>query len=64
MTSHDELLTIPQMAERFKISKRKAYELKHRTGFPFYNVGQRQTRVIWSEVEKWMRDNCLKGEMK
>ncbi|MGO4787005.1 helix-turn-helix transcriptional regulator [Paenibacillus sp. 2KB_20] len=60
MSNHEELLTIPQLADRLKISKRKAYELKHRTGFPSYNVGQRQTRVIWSEVDRWMRANCLK----
>lgn len=57
MPSQEELLTIPQLADRLKISKRKAYELRHRKGFPFYNFGVRQIRVLWSDVEKWMK-NC------
>lgn len=54
----EDLLTIPQLAERLQISTRKAYELKHQKGFPFYNFGTRQTRVVWSEVSAWIESNC------
>jgi len=53
------LLTIPQMAERMQISARKAYELKQRPGFPFYNLGQRQTRVVWDEVQAWVKRESI-----
>ncbi|MEV2909758.1 helix-turn-helix domain-containing protein [Paenibacillus larvae] len=49
------LLTIPQLAKRLRISKRKAYELRHQAGFPFYNLGERQIRVVWSEVLEWIK---------
>jgi len=57
-----DLITIPEMAKRLQISKRKAYELKQRTGFPFYNFGERQTRVVWSEVVGWIQKNCNKED--
>lgn len=56
-TPNNEMLTIPQMADRLQISLRKAYELRSRKDFPSYNLGERQIRVRWSEVLKW-----LKGE--
>lgn len=59
---NEELITIPEMAERLKISRVYAYELKRRAGFPFYNFGVRQTRVLWSEVSKWVEENCKFSE--
>ncbi|KGE16650.1 helix-turn-helix transcriptional regulator [Paenibacillus wynnii] len=52
---HGDLMTIPQMAERMQISERKAYEMRKQTGFPSYNFGERQIRVIWSEVMQWAK---------
>ncbi|WP_139209685.1 AlpA family transcriptional regulator [Paenibacillus sp. NFR01] len=51
---NEELITIPQMADRLQISRRKAYELKNKPGFPFYNLGERQMRVAWHEVLEWI----------
>ncbi|MEK5479921.1 helix-turn-helix domain-containing protein [Paenibacillus sp. FSL R5-0407] len=50
----EKLLTIPQLAERLQISERKAYELRHRKGFPYRKLGPRQIRVVWEEVQAWM----------
>ncbi|MDP1513115.1 excisionase family DNA-binding protein [Paenibacillus sp. CMAA1739] len=59
-----DLITVPQMAKRLQISKSKAYRLIGRTDFPSYNFGERQTRVFWPEVEKWVKSKHThkKGE--
>ncbi|KHL95375.1 hypothetical protein QW71_13005 [Paenibacillus sp. IHB B 3415] len=59
---HGELMTIPQMAERMQISLRKAYEMKNQAGFPSYNFGERQIRVIWSEVMLWAKERSIREE--
>ncbi|MEV2661838.1 helix-turn-helix domain-containing protein [Paenibacillus larvae] len=58
----EEMLTIPQLAARLQISERKAYELKQRKGFPFYKFGERQIRVIWSEVLEWTEKEKMESE--
>ncbi|WP_373865201.1 helix-turn-helix transcriptional regulator [Paenibacillus koleovorans] len=54
-TPTSEVLTVPEMAKRLSIGKRSAYEMIETPGFPHYKLGERQTRVIWSEVIDWMR---------
>lgn len=50
-----EVLTVPQLAKRLKMSERRVYEMKRQMDFPFYNFGERQIRVIWEEVLEWMK---------
>lgn len=57
---HGDLITIPQMADRMQISLRKAYEMKNQAGFPSYNFGERQIRMIWSEVMQWAKEQDIR----
>jgi len=51
----EEVLTIPQMAKRLGIGKETAYEWIARPDFPVCDLGERQKRVVWSDVVAWVR---------
>jgi predicted DNA-binding transcriptional regulator AlpA len=51
----EEVLSIPQMMKRLGIGKETAYEWASRPDFPVYDLGERQKRVVWSEVVAWVR---------
>lgn len=53
----EEVLTIAEMAKRLGIGKETAYEWIGRPGFPVYDLGERQKRVIWSDVIEWVRSH-------
>lgn len=54
----DDVITVPQMAKRLKVSPERAYELIAIKGFPLLNIGgERGNRVIWGDVLEWLRTN-------
>ncbi|WP_308637690.1 helix-turn-helix transcriptional regulator [Paenibacillus silvisoli] len=54
----EEVITVPEMARRLKLNKQQAYDLVRTPGFPLLNFGgERQNRVIWSDVLQWLRKN-------
>ncbi len=50
-----ELLTVDEVAERLKISKRSTYKLFHRPDFPLIRIGSKLL-VKESDLEEYLDD--------
>lgn len=53
LQDHDELLTVPQVAELLQVSLARAYELT-RNSLPAVKVGTRQVRVRRSDLDAYL----------
>ena len=56
-----ELLTVPEVAQRLKMSKSKVYLLCQRGKIPTITLGK-SVRVPRDELEEWLRRQIHEGE--
>lgn len=55
------LLTVKEVANRLKISSRKAYELVHVEGFPSVRISERVIRVPEDSLQEWLQSKKQSG---
>jgi len=63
MSNQEELLTVAELAERWKVTKGNIYRLTRdrRPGsIPRMRVGRKHIRFIASEVDDWARKQSLR----
>lgn len=56
--SETDVITVPELAIRLKVSKGQAYDIVAIHGCPVYDLGGvRQKRIIWGDFLQWFREN-------
>jgi excisionase family DNA binding protein len=51
----EAFLTLEEVSERLRFSKRWVFEQIKSGGLPYHRPGRGQYRFLWSEVESWTR---------
>ena len=60
MNQKDEILTVPEVAQFFKMSNAKIYYLVAKRKIPHIKV-DRNVRIRLSELEKWLENQTVKS---
>lgn len=56
--SETDVITVPELAKRLKVSKDQVYDIVSIKGCPVYDLGgERQKRIIWGDFLGWFREN-------
>ncbi|MEK4876924.1 MULTISPECIES: hypothetical protein [Paenibacillus] len=59
--SETDVITVPELATRLKVSKFQAYEMVSIHGCPVYELGgERQKRIIWGDFLDWFRSHYVR----
>jgi excisionase family DNA binding protein len=62
MVLAEEMLTVPEMAARLRISRVRAYSLIEEAGIPYVRLSERRIRIPRDLFESWLADQTVRGE--
>lgn len=61
MVLADEMLTVPEIAKRLRVSLPSAYNLVGEGGIPHVRLSERRIRVPRSAFESWLLERTVGG---
>ena len=56
----EEMLTVPEMAGRLRVSVPRAYALLHEAGIPHVRLSERRIRIPRCEFEVWLTGQTVR----
>jgi excisionase family DNA binding protein len=62
MVLAEELITVPEMAARLRISRVRAYTFIEEAGIPHVRLSSRRIRIPREQFEDWLADRTVRGE--
>jgi len=62
MVATEEMMTVPEMAERLRVPTQRAYRLLDEVGIPYVRVSERRIRIPRGAFEEWLTARTFRAE--